>query len=372
MMRIFGSFHQLSLSWVGCLIFLFFFFSVYSLFRKSQVTFVNSKITYRKCYNIYTTFHAHIYTYISFIHVDGYGGNKYSFILSYFFTSYYSKKRGSTFSVVTVHWRSVNIIWLDQTTRPKVSQRSSRANCSQLLKWKDRDIIILYWFGIILLYNSTIKNVKDVIDKVHWFWDVLFKLRGGRSLDKTVEKTCTLSCLVLQPIISKTHQLQIKPRLQTVQWQNLTWAMMRIFGSFHQLSLSWIGCIIFLFFFFFFQFTVYSENLRFTFVNSKRTYRKCYNIYTTLHAHIYTYISFIHVDGYGGNKYSFILFYFFTSYYSKKRGSTFSVVTVHWRSVNIIWLDQTTRPKVSQRSSRANCSQLLKWKDRDIIILYWF
>ena len=52
----------------------------------------------------------------------------------------------------------------------------------------------------------------------------------------------------------------------------------------------------------------YSENLRFTFVNSKRTYRKCYNLYTTLHAHIYTYISFIYVDGYGGNKYSFILF----------------------------------------------------------------
>ena len=42
-------------------------------------------------------------------------------------------------------------------------------------------------------------EILKVIDKVYWFRDVLFKLRGGRSppssLNKTVEKVCTLSCL---------------------------------------------------------------------------------------------------------------------------------------------------------------------------------
>ena len=41
-----------------------------------------------------------------------------------------------------------------------------------------------------------------------------------------------------KPIKSKLYQ----PRLLTIQWQNLSRAMMQsIFGSFHQLSLCWIG-----------------------------------------------------------------------------------------------------------------------------------
>ena len=46
-----------------------------------------------------------------------------------------------------------------------------------------------------------------VIDEVYWFRDVLFKLRGGHSppssLNTTVEKACTLSCLQYGPTNQK-------------------------------------------------------------------------------------------------------------------------------------------------------------------------
>ena len=53
------------------------------------------------------------------------------------------------------------------------------------------------------MYKSGLNSVSFghlyVIDKVYWFRDVLFKLRDKlrppRSLNKTVEKACTLSCL---------------------------------------------------------------------------------------------------------------------------------------------------------------------------------